>query len=129
MFQLWIYRVAHQRVPPPLPVLSFPPSPNQLVRKLDIRLLPCCFFLYFFSALDRGNLGNAKSAGLEKDLGFKANEYGILLTCFTLSFSLLVRPVLFFLCSPRLTLELTYELILLISPSPVPCSPPALGPT
>lgn len=91
----------------PLPLLSFPPSPNQLVRKLDIRLLPCCFFLYFFSALDRGNLGNAKSAGLEKDLGFKANEYGILLTCFTLSFSLLVRPVLFFLCSLLLMLELT----------------------
>ena len=36
-----------------------------------------------FNALDKSNLGNAKTAGLEKDLGMKGtNKYNILLSVF-----------------------------------------------
>jgi len=41
-----------------------------LVRKFDLRILPLLTMMYLFNSLDKANLGNAKTAGLEKDLGF-----------------------------------------------------------
>ena len=38
---------------------------SALIRKLDMRLMPTLFLLYMMSVLDRGNLGNAKLAGME----------------------------------------------------------------
>ena len=37
-----------------------------LCRKFDFRLLPVLALMYLFNALDKGNLGNAKTDGLEK---------------------------------------------------------------
>lgn len=42
---------------------------KRLLRKLDWTLLPFLSLLYLLSFLDRANIGNAKLAGLEKDLG------------------------------------------------------------
>jgi hypothetical protein len=36
--------------------------------------------MYLFNALDKGNLGNAKTDGMDKDLGFKGNQYNIMLS-------------------------------------------------
>jgi len=36
-----------------------------LVRKFDLRLLPVLACMYLFNSLDKSNLGNAKTAGLE----------------------------------------------------------------
>ncbi|QSZ32867.1 hypothetical protein DSL72_002448 [Monilinia vaccinii-corymbosi] len=52
---------------------------RNLCRKFDFRLLPVLACMYLFNSLDKGNLGNAKTDGLEKDLGFKKNQYNILL--------------------------------------------------
>lgn len=42
---------------------------KRLLRKIDWHLLPFLSLLYLLSFLDRANIGNAKLAGLEKDLG------------------------------------------------------------
>ncbi|RAL66397.1 hypothetical protein DID88_006088 [Monilinia fructigena] len=47
---------------------------RDLCRKFDFRLLPVLACMYLFNSLDKGNLGNAKTDGLEKDLGFKSNQ-------------------------------------------------------
>lgn len=51
-----------------------------ITRKYDQRIIPMVFSMYLFSALDRGNLGNAKTDTLEKDLGLKGNQYNNILT-------------------------------------------------
>ncbi len=70
------------------------PDPNQttavldhkaeraLVWKFDLRLLPVLAVMYLFNSLDKSNLGNAKTAGLEKSLSLKDNQYNIILSVF-----------------------------------------------
>ncbi|EME40139.1 hypothetical protein DOTSEDRAFT_74842 [Dothistroma septosporum NZE10] len=54
-----------------------------LLWKFDLRILPLLTMMYLFNSLDKANLGNAKTAGLEKDLGFAGtNKYNILLSIF-----------------------------------------------
>ena len=38
--------------------------------------------LYLLSHIDRGNIGNAKIEGMDKDLGFTGNQYNIVSTIF-----------------------------------------------
>lgn len=64
-----------------------------LCRKLDFHLLPVLAIMYLFNALDKGNLGNAKTAGLERDLGFKGNQYNIILSVFYVPY-VLFAPIL-----------------------------------
>ena len=42
---------------------------RRLIWKLDVRLLPPLFILWFISLIDRVNIGTARIQGLEKDLG------------------------------------------------------------
>ena len=42
-----------------------PRAERALVWKLDLRLLPVLATMYLFNSLDKSNLGNAKTAGLE----------------------------------------------------------------
>lgn len=50
---------------------------KKTLRKMDSRLIPALAILYLLSFLDRGNIGNAKIQGLDKDLHLLANEYNI----------------------------------------------------
>lgn len=52
-----------------------------IIRKLDLRLIPFVFVLYI-SVLGRLYLGNAKLAGLEKDVDLSGNRYEWLGTIF-----------------------------------------------
>jgi hypothetical protein len=45
-----------------------------LRRKFDKRVLPIVCLLYLFSYLDRSNIGNAKTAGAQKDLGLSSSQ-------------------------------------------------------
>jgi MFS transporter, ACS family, DAL5 transporter family protein len=47
---------------------------RKLIWKLDVRLLPPLFVLWFISLIDRVNIGTARIQGLEKDL--KMNPLG-----------------------------------------------------
>ncbi|KAL9111028.1 MAG: hypothetical protein Q9227_004461, partial [Pyrenula ochraceoflavens] len=57
-------------------------SEKRLVWKFDLRILPVLAIMYLFNALDKSNLGNAKTAGLEKTLKLHGNQYNILLSIF-----------------------------------------------
>lgn len=64
-----------------------------LCRRFDFRLLPVLALMYLFNALDKGNLGNAKTDHLEKDLGFKSNQYNIILSVFYVPYVLGAPPI------------------------------------
>lgn len=61
---------------------------RQLCRKFDIRILPVLTLMYLFNALDKGNLGNAKTDHMDTDLNFKDNQYNILLSVFYIPYVL-----------------------------------------
>jgi MFS family permease len=53
-----------------------------VVWKLDLHLLPVLAIMYLFNSLDKGNMGNAKTAGLAKDLGLHGHQYNLILSIF-----------------------------------------------
>jgi MFS family permease len=53
---------------------------RQAVRKLDYTILPIMTIFYFLSFLDRSNIGNARVAGLQKDLNLTDTQYQICVT-------------------------------------------------
>ncbi|KAH9902018.1 MFS general substrate transporter [Xylariomycetidae sp. FL2044] len=50
------------------------------------------FLMYFFNSIDRSNLGNAKTDGMDVDLGFVGNQYSILVMVFYVPFCGLTLP-------------------------------------
>lgn len=87
----------------------------KLTRKFDLRILPIlavmCRFngqapfcvkpicpsltppTDLFNALDKGNLGNAETAGLSDDLGFKSNQYNMIVSIFFVPYVLFAPPI------------------------------------
>jgi len=61
-------------------------------RKMDSIILPLFVIAYFLSFLDRGNIGNARVAGLQKDLGLTNKQYSIALTVTFIPFILTEIP-------------------------------------
>jgi sugar phosphate permease len=59
-----------------------PKAESRLVWKFDLRILPVLAVMYLFNSLDKSNLGNAKTAGLEKDLKLGDHGYNIILSVF-----------------------------------------------
>ncbi|EEH08259.1 conserved hypothetical protein [Histoplasma capsulatum G186AR] len=64
-----------------------------LCRKFDVRLMPVLAIMYLFNALDKGNVGNAQTDGLSKDLNFKDGQYNLLLSIFFVPYVLFAPPV------------------------------------
>ncbi|KAJ2720515.1 hypothetical protein GGI07_004560 [Coemansia sp. Benny D115] len=52
------------------------------LRKVDLHLLPPAFAMYFFSVIDRNNIGNAKTAGMDKHLGLVGQEFNWVISAF-----------------------------------------------
>ncbi|KAK4056023.1 hypothetical protein OIO90_003018 [Microbotryomycetes sp. JL221] len=65
---------------------------DRLYRKMDWRMLPTLAVLYLMSFMDRGNIGNARLAGLEADLGMGASEYAVCLSVFFITYCLFEVP-------------------------------------
>ncbi|KAF4996945.1 hypothetical protein FDECE_12268 [Fusarium decemcellulare] len=65
---------------------------RRLVRKTDLILMPALVLSYYTHTLDRANLGNAKTAGLEADLGMVGNQYSLLLVSFYITYSIMTIP-------------------------------------
>ncbi|OQE17532.1 hypothetical protein PENSTE_c020G04292 [Penicillium steckii] len=59
-----------------------PRAERALVWKFDLRLLPVLAVMYLFNSLDKSNLGNAKTAGLEDTLNLHGNQYNLILSIF-----------------------------------------------
>ncbi|KAJ5894354.1 allantoate permease [Penicillium taxi] len=61
-------------------------------RKVDLYVLPMLCLMYFFDCMDRSNLANAKTNGLDEDLHFEGNEYSLLILIFYIPFGLFDLP-------------------------------------
>ncbi|KAJ3561232.1 hypothetical protein NP233_g10318 [Leucocoprinus birnbaumii] len=67
-----------------------PVAEKQLLRKLDLTLLPLFLLIYCANFIDRTAIGNAKIA--EKDLGMKGFDFNIALTVFYISYIVIEVP-------------------------------------
>ncbi|KAI9227891.1 MAG: major facilitator superfamily domain-containing protein [Piptocephalis tieghemiana] len=65
---------------------------RSLRRKMDTHLLPFLSLLYLCSFLDRVNIGNAKVANMDKDLGLTQAEYSWSLSIFFFGYILFEAP-------------------------------------
>jgi hypothetical protein len=75
------------------PLIHFDPKAEAKLRwKIDLMVVPTVSVLYLFCFIDRANIGNAKLAGLEKDLGLKGYDYNICLTAFYVSYVVFEIP-------------------------------------
>uniref|UniRef100_A0A060T5B6 ARAD1C04268p n=1 Tax=Blastobotrys adeninivorans TaxID=409370 RepID=A0A060T5B6_BLAAD len=63
-----------------------PEEEKKVVRKLDWNILTYVSALYLLSYLDRGNIGNANTAGMSDDLGITGSQYEWFLTIFYISY-------------------------------------------
>ncbi|KAH8690436.1 nicotinamide mononucleotide permease [Talaromyces proteolyticus] len=68
------------------------PEERRLVRKLDWRILPCTWVLYLLGYLDRANISNAKTGGLEDDFGLSSSQYSIIVIMFFVSYLIFEVP-------------------------------------
>ncbi|KAM0545830.1 hypothetical protein ACHAPJ_011157 [Fusarium lateritium] len=59
------------------------PAEIRLVRKLDFRIMPTLWAMYFLNYLDRNAIAQARLNGLEDDLGLKGTQYN---TCISILF-------------------------------------------
>ncbi|OQN95807.1 hypothetical protein B0A48_18092 [Cryoendolithus antarcticus] len=69
-----------------------PVAERKLRLKIDLMIVPTVALLYLFCFIDRANIGNAKLAGLEKELHMAGYDYNIVLSCFYISYILFEIP-------------------------------------
>ncbi|KAH8766639.1 putative MFS transporter [Diaporthe sp. PMI_573] len=69
-----------------------PAAETKLRRKIDLMIVPTVALLYLFCFIDRANIGNARLAGLEKDLKLVNNDYNALLSVFYISYIIFEIP-------------------------------------
>lgn len=73
---------------------------KKVVRKLDLNLVTYVSSLYLLAFLDRGNIGNAHTAGMAEDLGLSDEQYQWCLTIFYISYIVFEFCVLFWKMFP-----------------------------
>ncbi|KAK5087572.1 hypothetical protein LTR24_006612 [Lithohypha guttulata] len=69
-----------------------PEEEKQLVKKIDLFLLPTIWLMYLLSYMDRTNIGNAKIAGMADDLELSSNQYSVCLVVFFVTYVLFEAP-------------------------------------
>ncbi|KAJ9662469.1 hypothetical protein H2198_001358 [Neophaeococcomyces mojaviensis] len=73
--------------------VHFDPAAERRLRwKIDLYIVPTVALLYLFCFIDRANIGNARLAGLEKDLKLTGYDYNILLSVFYVSYIIFEIP-------------------------------------
>lgn len=65
---------------------------RRAILKLDFIVLPLIVVFYFFSSLDRSNIGNARVAGLQKSLKLSDHQYSVALTSTFITYVLVKVP-------------------------------------
>uniref|UniRef100_V5EG15 Permease of the major facilitator superfamily n=2 Tax=Kalmanozyma brasiliensis (strain GHG001) TaxID=1365824 RepID=V5EG15_KALBG len=67
---------------------------KKLVRKIDLYIVPTVAVLYLMCFVDRANIGNARIAGFERDVGMNPRSYdfNILLTAFYAAYAAFEIP-------------------------------------
>jgi hypothetical protein len=94
---------------------------KKLLRKIDLRLLPIILASFFVACLDRSNIGNARLAGIERDLNMNDQQFQIVLAMFFVGEvamkipSNLVIIFLFIFFFSKLSFKSVHYLCLLVS--------------
>ncbi|KAJ5355850.1 hypothetical protein N7517_010459 [Penicillium concentricum] len=65
---------------------------SRLRLKIDLYIIPTVALMYLFCFIDRANIGNAKLAGFEDDLGLEGFDYNIVLSIFFISYIVFEIP-------------------------------------
>ncbi|KAH7026333.1 major facilitator superfamily domain-containing protein [Microdochium trichocladiopsis] len=65
---------------------------KKLVRKIDLYLMPSIWFLYLLAYMDRSNIGNARVAGMSRDLGLSDTDYSLAINLFQVSYVVFSVP-------------------------------------
>ncbi|KAF1938705.1 MFS transporter [Clathrospora elynae] len=74
-------------------LMQFDPKAESCLRlKIDLYMIPTVAILYLFCYIDRANIGNARLAGLEEDLGLKGYDYNSVLSIFYISYIIFEIP-------------------------------------
>lgn len=86
-----------------------PQQETKLLRKIDSFLIPMFGVLYFACFLDRGNIGNAKVAGMATDLHLVGNQYGAAVSVVYATYVIFepVYAVLLKLLTPKIVLSVS----------------------
>ncbi|EEH34729.2 hypothetical protein PAAG_05775 [Paracoccidioides lutzii Pb01] len=75
------------------PLVQFDPAAEaRLLWKIDLFIVPTVSLLYLFCFIDRANIGNARLAGLERDLKLKNYDYNTVLSVFYVSYIVFEIP-------------------------------------
>ncbi|KAL1865801.1 hypothetical protein VTK73DRAFT_5048 [Phialemonium thermophilum] len=69
-----------------------PAAERKLRLKIDLAIVPMVSVMYLFCFIDRANLGNAKIAGMDKELRMKGYDYNVVITFFYISYILFEIP-------------------------------------
>jgi MFS family permease len=69
-----------------------PKAESRLRLKIDFYIIPTVALLYLFCFIDRANIGNARLAGLEKDLKLTGYDYNAVLSVFYISYIIFEIP-------------------------------------
>ncbi|KAL0056904.1 hypothetical protein AAF712_016480 [Marasmius tenuissimus] len=69
-----------------------PKAEARLRMKIDWMIIPTVSVLYLFCFIDRANIGNARLAGLERDLHLQGYDYNMILSVFYISYVLFEIP-------------------------------------
>ncbi|KAI1781518.1 major facilitator superfamily domain-containing protein [Hypoxylon cercidicola] len=82
------------------------PEEKKLLRKIDLYMIPCLWFMCILAYVDRNNIGNARAAGMAKDLGLTDSNYSMLISIFFIAYLILEVPSNLILarCRPSLYL-------------------------
>ncbi|KAF5374944.1 hypothetical protein D9758_000314 [Tetrapyrgos nigripes] len=70
-----------------------PQVQRSLLRKFDYAILPPLTLMYLANALDKGNVGNAKTDNWDTDIGLVGNQYYLLVMIFYVPFCLFGTPI------------------------------------
>ncbi|KAK0469552.1 major facilitator superfamily domain-containing protein [Desarmillaria tabescens] len=86
-----------------------PQEETRLLRKIDSFLIPMFGVLYFACFLDRGNIGNAKVAGMATDLHLVGNQYGAAVSVVYATYVIFepVYAILLKLLTPKIVLSVS----------------------
>ncbi|KAK7697743.1 hypothetical protein SLS64_013217 [Diaporthe eres] len=85
---------------PQSPILVNTQGQARIVRKFDRQMLPIVCILYVLSYLDRGNIGNAKTAGIQEELSLDDQDWTWVLQGFYISYVLFEWTQLFWKLFP-----------------------------
>ncbi|KAK4057779.1 hypothetical protein OIO90_000998 [Microbotryomycetes sp. JL221] len=65
---------------------------KRLSRKIDLHIVPIVAMLYLWCFIDRANIGNARIAGMEKDLKMAGYDYNVALSAFYVTYIVFEIP-------------------------------------